>query len=267
MIINLHRQYKNATEFSNSIVEYLKQGYSLICVWLQDEEPEYIIPPKLNPICYMGYYIYGYDEDNNLLQIREEISKKLNGAIEHDELATQSSLVDERTFKNMLYNAFPGIKNYKNTYNPLIGEYVDDFFIQWSLEPEEPDRIILVEPHENYLNKTFDKKSASIISEYLLNWANKYPHYSINLSFEYRIKIDRFNYMKKLGFSQEITDYLYCEIPELFIRNENYLYRYLMILKAKLGNDFVKIINKLYIENHTKFANLFSVECINRELF
>ena len=81
------------------------------------------------------------------------------------------------------------------------------------------------------------------------------------------MKINRFNYMKQMEFLQEITDHLYYTIPTFFTSKENYLCQYLMILKTKLGSDFVEIINKLYVDNRVEFDTIFSVEYIEQELF
>ena len=267
MITNIYEYFKNDfSDIENELISLIKNNWILVCVWICDSD--YIVPlPTDNSQqnYYAGYYMYMYDNENKkILQIREEISQEITGEVSVEDNSIQVSFVPEDVLKNMICNSYTSLKK---MCNPDIDYcYEDDFFVQWTINEKEPDRMFLLEPIENWTSKVFDREKSEEAKEYILHWADKYPQYRIAPSYNYVKIAEGLQFLSNEGMNKEVIDSIYQIIPDLFCGYGNPLVRYCNKLKEKFGANYCQELNTLYFNSIEQFKDLFTAETIEKTL-
>lgn len=268
MITNIYEYFNyDFSDIENKLISFIKNNWILVCVWICDSDD--VLPlPTDNPQqkYYAGYYMYTFDNENKkILQKREVISQEITGEVSVEHSSIQVSFVPEDVLKNMICNAYTSLQ--KSVFNPDIDYcYEDDFFVQWTINEKEPDRIFLLEPTENWTSKVFDREKKKKADEYILHWADKYPQYKVVPSDTYIQIVRGLQFLSNEGMNKEVVDSIYQIVPELFYGYGNPLMKYCNKLKEKFGANYCQELNTLYFNSIEQFKDLFTVETIERAL-
>ncbi len=268
MITNLYKYFEyDFSNIENELISLIKNEWILVCVWICDGE--YVLPLPTDDSrqkYYAGYYMYMFDGENEkILQLRKEILQEITGEIFFEENSTQVSFVPDSVLKNMICNAHTSQR--KSVFNPDIDDmYEDDFFIQWTINEKEPDKLFLLEPTENWKSKVFDEHKWEEVQQYILHWADKYPQYKVAPSYNYVTIVEGFQFLSDEGLHKEVIDCIYQIIPGLFYGYEAPLMKYCNKLKEKFGANYCQELNSLYFNCIEQFKELFSVETIETAL-
>lgn len=193
MITDLYKYFDyDLSKMETKLLRLIRKGWALVCIWTCGSG--YIIPlptddPQQKYVA--GFYLYTFDDfSNKIRQIREEISQDITGEVYIERGARQRSLVPPAVFKNMIFNAYSSPK--KSTFNPETDYmYADDFFIQWTINEKEPDRMILLEPAENRTSGVFEEEKWKEAEQYILHWADRHPEYRVSPSIEHVRTVER----------------------------------------------------------------------------
>lgn len=273
MVKNLYEFFDyDFSNIENRLIDLIKRDWILLCIWIGDNECLSSLPtddPKQK--YYAGYYMYMFDHYNKkILQMREEISQEITGEVFVEENSSQVSFVSEAVLKNMICNAYTSQQ--KSTFNPDI-DYMheDDFFIQWTISEQEPDKMLLLEPTENWKSEVFDEQKWEKVEQYILHWADKYPQYKVAPSYDYVTIVEGFQFLSDKGLHKDAIDSIYEMTPGLFypsrlLGEEKHLMKYCRKLSEKFGSNYCEALNALYCNNIERFKELFSAETIESVL-
>ena len=267
MITNLYEYFKyDFSDLENKLIDLIKNNWILVCIWTCGSDYTLSLPTdNSQQKYYAGYYMYMFDNKNKkILQMREDISQEITGEVFVEENGVQVSFVPEGVLKNMIWNAHTSLQ--RNVFNPDIDFYEDDFFVQWTINEKEPDRMLLLEPTENWSTKVFDEEKRKESKEYILHWADKYPQYKISPSYNHVKIVEGQQFLTNEGMNKEVVDCIYQIIPILFYGYENPLMKYCNKLKEEFGENYCQELNVLYFDHIEQFKDLFTVETIEKAL-
>lgn len=268
MITNLYEYFKyDFSDIENKLISLIKNNWILVCISICDSDHTLSLPTdNSQQKYYVGYFMYMFDNKNKkILQMREDISQEITGEVFVEKNSTQASFVPEDVLKNMICNAYTSLQ--KNVFNPNIDYfYEDDFFSQWTINEKEPDKMLLLEPTENWTSEVFDEEKWKEVEEYILHWADKYPQYKTSPSYNYVTIVKRLQFLSNEGMNKEVIDCIYQISPGLFYGYGNPLMKYCNKLKERFGANYCQELNALYFNSIEQFKDLFTVETIEKAL-